>query len=82
MNETKCAVAPVQQLRDIACDMVSMIEKANEIAETINDKLFGENVCETSEKACQPYNVLCAVDRSIAQIHKLLNKLDSVNSRL
>jgi hypothetical protein len=81
MTETKCA-APQQQLRDITSDMVGMLEKANEISEVIEDKLFGVNQTESCDKACPPQNVQNAVDRSISQIRKLIGKLDNISSRL
>jgi hypothetical protein len=81
MPETKCA-APKQQLRDITSDMVEMLEKANEIADGIEGKLFGANVSETCGKACPPQNVLNAIDRSINQIRKLISRLDNIHSQL
>ena len=81
MSEAKCA-APQPQLRDTTSDMVGMLEKANEIAEIIEDKLFGANTTEACDKANPPQNVQNAVDRSINQIRKLIGKLDSINSRL
>ena len=81
MNEAKCA-APKQLLRDVTSDMVGMLEKANEIAEAVEDKLFGANPTESCDKACPPQNVQNAVDRSINQIKKLIDNLDNICSRL
>ena len=75
-------VAPQQQLRDATSDMVGMLEKANEIAKAIEDKLFGVNTPEACDKANPPQTVQSAVDKSINQIHKLIGNLDNINSRL
>jgi hypothetical protein len=79
--EAKCT-APQPQLRDSVEELAAMLDKANDIAEAIEDKLYGVNQCETCDKACPPNNVQYGINRSTSAIQKLISRLDSISSRL
>jgi hypothetical protein len=80
-----CAVkqtAVQPQVRDSICDMMDALDKANCLVGTIEDKLFGANTTGECDKACPPQNIQEGLNRSKNAISILLNKLDSINSRL
>ncbi|MEN6316704.1 MAG: hypothetical protein ABFD25_20905 [Clostridiaceae bacterium] len=87
LTQANCAVTPPEiQLRDKADELAGLIEKANDFAESIEDKLFGGVSQSTnsgcSDKPCPPQNVRYGLDRSHIAIGNLLSRLDGINSRL
>jgi hypothetical protein len=81
-NNAKCCAAPRPQLRESAGALSDMLDRANDIAEAIEDKLYGLTQSESCDKACPPNTVQNGIDRSGNAIAKLVTRLDSINSRL
>ena len=84
MNETKCATAqtPQLQLRESVDVLADIHDKANSLAESIEDKLYGVNPSVPCDKNCPPNNVQNGISRSTNAIKKLHSRLDDINSRL
>lgn len=74
--------APQPAMRDKISFIADALDKANELAGFVEDKLFGTCETEGCEKPCPPQNVQNGLDRSENAVKRLVNRLDSINSRL
>ena len=85
-NTTKCSTGaePQPQLRDSVDILGGLLDEANGIALAIEDKLYGVDQTQTAcaETPCPPNTIQYGLDRSVSAVQKLLNRLDSINSRL
>lgn len=82
MNDKCVAQAPHPPMRECISIVADELEKANDILESIEDKLFGLNSNEQCDNANPPQTVQNGIDRAGSATRQLLNRLDSINSRL
>jgi hypothetical protein len=69
-------------MRDCICTVAEGIDRANELAEAIANKLFGDGENDRCEKAVPPQNIQNGIDRSDVALRRLVNTLEEINSRL
>jgi len=81
-TEACVAKAPHPPMRDCICTVVEGIDRANELAEAIANKLFGDGENDRCEKAVPPQNVQNGIDRSDVALRRRVSRLDEINTRL
>jgi hypothetical protein len=65
------------------CFIGDKLRSANNILEAIEFKLFGgEQAKEPCNKECSPQNVQAVLDRTEEDLHRLLNRLDELVTRI
>lgn len=83
MQSTNCmAVAPQPQMREQVCLIAEKADKANEMLDAIAERLCGDDLKESCEKACAPQNVQNGMNRIEGSLNKLIGKLDGILSRI
>lgn len=82
-DEIACVTkAPNPPMRECVCALGDALDRANELAEIIANKLFGDAESEKCEKAVPPQNIQNGIDRSDSSLRRLISRLDEINSRL
>ena len=83
MNETKCctAVQP-SHLLEVTAEILSSINSANNVSETINGRLFGFSPeCVEAQKDVFPDNLEAMLIKATRGLQELGKRLEIINSR-
>lgn len=82
-DEIACvAKAPKPPMRECVCALGDALDRANELAETIANKLFGDGENDRCEKAVPPQNIQDDIDGLDSSLRRLISRLDEINTRL
>ncbi len=82
-TEACVAKAPHPPMGECVCALGDALDRANELAEIIANKLFGDGENDRCEKSVPlSQNIQNGIDRLDSSLRRLISRLDEINTRL